>query len=326
MQYTKLGRTGLTVSRLCLGTMNFGWQLGEADSHAVLDRGLAAGINFVDTADMYGARDYEGTSETYIGSWFARSGRRDEVVLATKVYQPMGDGPNDRGLSARRIVAACEASLRRLGTDRIDLYQMHHVERGTPWDEIWQAMDLLVSQGKVVYIGSSNFAGWHLVAAQAAAGRRRSLGLVSEQLKYSLLTRAVELEVVPAARELGIGLLPWSPLAQGLLSGALRKHREGAPGRTTTHAAERVQQHREVLEAYEALCDDLGRHPAAVALAWLLSRPGVTAPIVGPRTPDQLDVAVEALGTTLDDDAEARLNALFPPVGRGGPGPEAWAW
>ncbi|HTJ34674.1 MAG TPA: aldo/keto reductase [Dactylosporangium sp.] len=326
MQYTKLGRTGLAVSRLCLGTMNFGWQLGEADSHAILDRAVADGINFVDTADMYGARDYEGTAESYIGSWFAKTGRRDEIVLATKVYQPMGDGPNDRGLSARRIVAACEASLRRLGTDRIDLYQMHHVDRGTPWDEIWQAMDLLVAQGKVVYVGSSNFAGWHLVAAQAAAERRRSLGLVSEQLKYSLLTREVELEVVPAAQALGVGLLPWSPLAQGLLSGALRKHREGAAGRTTSHAAARVLEHREILEGYEGFCDDLGRHPAAVALAWLLARPGVTAPIVGPRTPDQLDLALEALETPLGDDAEARLNELFPPVGRGGPGPEAWAW
>ncbi|MEV8513605.1 aldo/keto reductase [Dactylosporangium sp. NPDC051484] len=306
--------------------MNFGWQLGEADSHAILDRGLAEGINFVDTADMYGARDYEGTSETYIGTWCARTGRRDDVVLATKVYQPMGDGPNERGLSARHIVAACEASLRRLGTDRIDLYQMHHVDRATPWEEIWQAMDLLVAQGKVLYVGSSNFAGWHLVAANAAARRRRSLGLVSEQLKYSLLTRHVELEVVPAARALGIGLLPWSPLAQGVLSGALRKHREGAAGRTTSHAAERVERHREVLEVYEGFCADLGRHPAAVALAWLLSRPGATAPIVGPRTPGQLDLALEALEVPLDDAASARLDEIFLPVGNGGPGPEAWAW
>nr|BFE56771.1 aldo/keto reductase [Dactylosporangium thailandense] len=326
MHYTNLGRSGLKVSRLCLGTMNFGWQLGEDDSHAILDRAMHNGITFVDTADMYGARDYEGTSESYIGSWFAKTGRRDEVVLATKVYQPMGEGPNDRGLSARHIVAACEASLRRLGTDRIDLYQMHHVDRGTPWEEIWQAMDVLVAQGKVVYVGSSNFAGWHLAGAQAAAMRRHSLGLVSEQLKYSLLTRAVELEVVPAAQALGIGLLPWSPLAQGLLSGALRKHRDAAAGRTTTHAAARVAEHRHVLEVYEAFCEDLGVHPATVALAWLLARPGVTAPIVGPRTPEQLDHALEALATTLTDDAEERLNAIFPPVGNGGPGPEAWAW
>ncbi|WP_432972883.1 aldo/keto reductase [Dactylosporangium sp. CA-233914] len=326
MRYTNLGRSGLKVSRLCLGTMNFGWQLGEADSHAILDRALADGINFVDTADMYGARDFEGTSESYIGSWFARTGRRDEVVLATKVYQPMGEGPNDRGLSARHIVAACEASLRRLGTDRIDLYQMHHVDRSTPWEEIWQAMDVLVAQGKVLYVGSSNFAGWHLAAAQAAAIRRHTLGLVSEQLKYSLLTRHVELEVVPAAQALGIGLLPWSPLAQGVLSGALRKHRDGVAGRTTSHAAARVEQHRAVLEVYEAFCAELGLDPAAVALAWVLSRPGVTAPIVGPRTPRQLDLALVALESSLGDDAVARLNEIFPPVGNGGPGPEAWAW
>ncbi|GAA3452735.1 aldo/keto reductase [Dactylosporangium matsuzakiense] len=326
MQYTNLGRSGLRVSRLCLGTMNFGWQIGEAESHAILDGALAEGINFIDTADMYGARDYEGTAEQYIGSWFAASGKRDAVVLATKVYQPMGDGPNDRGLSARHIVAACEASLRRLGTDRIDLYQMHHVDRGTPWEEIWQAMDRLVAQGKVLYVGSSNFAGWHLAGAQAAAMKRHSLGLVSEQLKYSLLTRHVELEVVPAAQALGIGLLPWSPLAQGLLSGALRKHRDGAAGRSTSHAAARVAEHREVLERYEAFCDDLGLEPAAVALAWLLARPGVTAPVIGPRTVGQLDVPLRALETTLSDDAERRLEELFPPVGNGGPGPEAWAW
>jgi NDP-hexose 2,3-enoyl reductase len=248
------------------------------------------------------------------------------VVLATKVYQPMGDGPNDRGLSARHIVAACEASLRRLGTDRIDLYQMHHIDRGTPWEEIWQAMDLLVAQGKVLYVGSSNFAGWHLAGAQAAAMKRHSLGLVSEQLKYSLLTRHVEMEVVPAAQALGIGLLPWSPLAQGLLSGALRKHRDGTAGRTTTHAAARVAEHREVLESYEALCADLGLHPAVVALAWLLARPGVTAPIIGPRMVQQLEVPMQALETTLAGDTERRLDALFPPVGNGGPGPEAWAW
>ncbi|MET7398129.1 aldo/keto reductase [Dactylosporangium sp. NPDC005572] len=326
MEYTTLGRTGLTVSRLCLGTMNFGWQLGEADSHAILDRALAADVNFVDTADMYGARDYEGTSEQYIGSWFARTGRRDEVVLATKVYQPMSDRPTDRGLSARHVVMACEASLRRLRTDRIDLYQMHHVDRSTPWEEVWQAFDVLVQQGKVVYCGSSNFAGWHLAAAQAAADRRGSLGLVSEQLKYSLLTRHVELEVVPAAVELGIGLLPWSPLAQGLLSGALRKEREAAPGRTTTHAAPRVDEHRAVLERYERLCADVGLEPTTVALAWLLSRPGVTAPIIGPRTPDQLDLALKALDTVLDAETLARLDELFPPIGKGGPGPEAWAW
>jgi NDP-hexose 2,3-enoyl reductase len=326
MEYTNLGRTGLAVSRLCLGTMNFGWQLDEAGSHAILDRAIGDGINFVDTADMYGARDYEGTSEQYIGSWFDKTGRRDEVVLATKVYQPMGEGPNDRGLSARHIMAGCEASLRRLRTDRIDVYQMHHIDRRTPWEEIWQAMEVLVTQGKVVYVGSSNFAGWHLATAQASADRRGFLGLVSEQCKYNLMTRAVELEVVPAAMALGIGLLPWSPLHQGLLSGALRKHRDGVPGRTTSHAAPRVLEHRPLLEVYEQCCADLALDPTTVALAWLLSRPAVTAPIIGPRTPDQLELALRALDTTLDAGALARLDEIFPPLGNGGPGPEAWAW
>ncbi|MFL6113556.1 MAG: aldo/keto reductase, partial [Catenulispora sp.] len=199
MEYTHLGRTGLTVSRLCVGTMNFAWQIGEADSHAILDRTLDAGLNFVDTANMYGRERGDGMSERFIGSWFD-SGRRDRIVLATKVYAPLTDWPNDGGLSARHIIAACEASLRRLRTDWIDLYQMHHVDRTTPWAEIWQAMEVLVSQGKVRYVGSSNFAGWHLVRAQAAADRRHFLGLVSEQCKYNLLTRHVELEVLPAAR------------------------------------------------------------------------------------------------------------------------------
>jgi NDP-hexose 2,3-enoyl reductase len=242
------------------------------------------------------------------------------------VYAPMSDWPNDSGLSARHIVAACEDSLRRLRTDWIDLYQMHHVQRDTPWEEIWQAMEVLVTQGKVRYVGSSNFAGWHLARAQAAADRRNFLGLVSEQCKYNLLTRHVELEVLPAAIELGIGILPYSPLHFGALSGALRKQRDGATGRSTMHAAERVEPHRAAIEAYEKLCSGLGEEPTTVALAWLLSRPGVTAPIIGPRTPEQLDLALAALSTELAAETLTRLDDLFPPIGKGGPGPEAWAW
>jgi len=326
MHLTRLGRTGLTVSRLCLGTMNFGWQLDEADSHAILSRAADAGIFFVDTADMYGRVDYEGTSERFIGSWLAQTGRRDEIVLATKVYAPMSERPNDRGLSARHIVAACEASLRRLGVDWIDLYQMHHVDRATPWEEIWQAMELLVAQGKIRYVGSSNFAGWHLARAQAAADRRHLLGVVSEQCRYNLLARHVELEVVPAAMELGIGILPYSPLHFGALSGALRKIRDGETGRSVQHAPERVEPHRAAVTGYEKLCAGLGLAPTTVALAWLLSRPGVTAPIIGPRSPGQLDDALAALDTDLGADVLDRLDELFPPVGNGGPGPEAWAW
>ena len=326
MEYTRLGRTGLAVSRLCVGTMNFGWQIDEAAGHAVLDRAIELGVNFVDTADMYGRVDGDGLSERIIGTWFGRSGHRDRVVLATKVYAPMSDLPTDRGLSARHVVAACEASLRRLRTDRIDLFQMHHIDRGTPWEEIWQAMETLTGQGKIRYVGSSNFAGWHLSRAQAAADRRHFLGVVAEQCKYNLLTRHVELEVLPAALELGIGILPYSPLHFGALSGALRKQRDGVPGRAVLHAPERVEPHRAAVERYERLCSDLGEDPTTVAIAWLLSRPGVTAPVLGPRTPEQLDLPVRALRTPLGADTLASLDEIFPPIGNGGPAPEAWAW
>jgi NDP-hexose C3-ketoreductase / dTDP-4-oxo-2-deoxy-alpha-D-pentos-2-ene 2,3-reductase len=326
MRYVYLGRTGLRVSRLGLGTMNFAWQIGEPESHAVLDRALGAGINFVDTANMYGRETGDGLSERFIGSWLEKSGARDRIVLATKVYAPMSDRPNDGGLSARHIIASCEASLRRLRTDWIDLLQLHHIQRDTPWEEIWQAMETLTGQGKIRYAGSSNFAGWHLARAQAAADRRHFLGLVSEQPKYNLLTRHVELEVLPAARELGIGILPYSPLHFGALSGALRKQREGIAGRSVRHAPERVEPHRAALERFETLCADLGQEPTTVALAWLLSRPGVTAPVLGPRTPQQLDLPLLALDTELSAETLDELDRIFPPVGNGGPGPEAWAW
>src|SRR6266545_2841438 len=328
MEYTNLGRTGLLVSRLCLGTMNFGPKTSEGDSHVIMDKALDDGINFFDTANVYGWKTGEGVTEQIIGRWIAQGGgRRDKVVLATKVYGKMGDWPNEQGLSARHIIRACEDSLRRLQTDWIDLYQMHHVSRSTPWEEIWQAMELLVAQGKVRYVGSSNFAGWHLVAAQEAAARRHFFGLVSEQCIYNLMTRHVELEVVPAAIEYGIGIIPWSPLHGGLLSGALRKQREGTGSRSSEgRSTEGLAEHRETIEAYEKLAAELGHDPANVALAWLLSRPGVTAPIIGPRTIGQLDGALDALTITLDSPTLARLDELFPPVGSGGPAPEAWAW
>jgi NDP-hexose C3-ketoreductase / dTDP-4-oxo-2-deoxy-alpha-D-pentos-2-ene 2,3-reductase len=328
MEYTHLGRTGLSVSRLCLGTMNFGPKTTEPDSYAIMDRALDHGINFFDTANVYGWKVGEGVTEQIIGRWFAEGGaRRDKVVLATKVYGRMSDWPNDQGLSARHIVRACEGSLRRLQTDWIDLYQMHHVSRSTPWEEIWQAMELLVQQGKVLYVGSSNFAGWHLAAAQESAARRNFLGLVSEQCIYNLMTRFVELEVVPAAIQYGLGIIPWSPLHGGMLSGVLRKLREGSGARSTEgRSSTDLETNRETIEAYEKLAAELGVDPADLALAWLLSRPGVTAPIVGPRTLEQLDNSLRALGVKLDDKTLARLDELFPPVGNGGPGPEAWAW
>ncbi|BEL03312.1 aldo/keto reductase [Actinoplanes sichuanensis] len=326
MEYTRLGRTGLTVSRLCVGTMNFGWQIDEEQSHAILDRAFESGINFVDTANMYGRETGDGLSERFIGNWLDRTGNRDRVVLATKVYAPMSDDPNDRGLSARHLIASCESSLRRLRTEWIDVFQMHHIDRRTPWEEIWQAMELLVAQGKVRYVGSSNFAGWHLARAQAAADRRHFLGIVSEQCKYNLVIRYVELEVLPAAAALGIGVLPYSPLHFGALSGALRKQRDGVPGRAVQHAPERVVPHRAAITRYEQWCAEIGQDPTTIALAWLLSRPEVTAPVLGPRTADQLDLPITALSTPLDADALATLDAIFPPIGDGGPGPEAWAW
>jgi NDP-hexose 2,3-enoyl reductase len=233
MEYTNLGRTGLLVSRLCLGTMNFGPKSTEPESHAIMDRALEHEINFFDTANVYGWKLGEGVTEHIIGRWFAQGGgRREKVVLATKVYGTMQEWPNGQGLSARHIVREADASLKRLQTDYIDLYQMHHISRTTPWDEIWQAMELLVSQGKVLYVGSSNFAGWHIAQAQETASKRHFLGLVAEQSLYNLLARAVELEVLPAAQQYGLGVIPWSPLHGGLLGGALAKIASGSAARS----------------------------------------------------------------------------------------------
>jgi NDP-hexose 2,3-enoyl reductase len=328
MEYTNLGRTGLSVSRLCLGTMNFGPQTTEPDSFAIMDRALEHGINFFDTANVYGWKLGEGITEQIVGRWFAQGGeRREKVVLATKAYGKMSDWPNDQGLSARHIIRACEDSLRRLQTDVIDLYQMHHVSRTTPWEEIWQAMETLVAQGKVLYVGSSNFAGWHIAQAQESARSRHFLGLVSEQSIYNLLTRHIELEVVPAAQHYGLGIIPWSPLHGGLLSGVLKKMADGTAGRSSTgRSSDSLEEKRAAIEQYEALCATLEESPADIALAWLLSRPGVTAPIVGPRTQEQLDGSLRALEITLSGETLAALDTIFPPIGNGGPGPEAWAW
>jgi aryl-alcohol dehydrogenase-like predicted oxidoreductase len=322
MEYTHLGRSGLSVSRLCLGTMNFGPETEEADSHAIMDRALAEGVNFFDTANVYGFQAGKGRTEEIIGTWFAQGAeRRDRTVLATKVYGGMSDWPNDTFLSARNIIRACEASLRRLQTEWIDLYQFHHVDLATPWDEIWQACETLVAQGKVLYVGSSNHAGWQLATANAVAERRGSQGLVSEQSHYNLLTRHVELEVLPAAQHHGIGIIPWSPLASGLLAGVL----DGSEGsrRQQRRNQDRIEKHRPALEAYEALCRELGHAPADVGVAWLLHRPGVTAPIVGPRTMEQFEGGLRALDISLDDAAMARLDEIFPGYK---PAPVEYAW
>ncbi|MDT0269258.1 aldo/keto reductase [Streptomyces sp. DSM 44915] len=328
MQYANLGRTALRVSRLCLGTLNLGVRTTKPEAFELLDTALEVGVNFVDTANHYGWQQYNGFTEDVLGEWFAQGGgRREKVVLGTKVFNPMSEDPNDRGLSARHIIASCDASLRRMRTDWIDLYQMHHVDRSASWEEVWQAMDVLTQQGKIRYVGSSNFAGWHLAAAQEAANRRHSLGVVSEQCLYNLLTRHVEMELIPAAREYGIGVLAWSPLHGGLLSGALRKLADGTAVKTGQgRAMVALEEHRETVAGYEKLCAEVGIEPAEMALSWLLSREGLTAAVIGPRTVEHLRGALGTLDHTLDESTLAELDRLFPPIGNGGPGPEAWAW
>jgi aryl-alcohol dehydrogenase-like predicted oxidoreductase len=326
MEYRKFGRTGLSVSPLGLGTVNFSWLTDEADSFAILDKAFDVGVNLIDTSNNYNA----GQTEALLGRWFAQGGaRREKTVLATKVYSPPNEwgskdiarrmgtwvGPNQKGLSAKHVREACEASLKRLQTDHIDVYQMHHVDRNTPWDEIWQAMELLVQQGKVLYVGSSNFAGWHIAQAQELARQRPFLGLVSEQSIYNLLKRTVELEVIPACRSYGLAFLPYSPLGGGLLGG---KPADNEKGRRA------FLPQSDAIAAYQEYCRSIGRTTSDVALGWLVRQPGVTAPIIGPRTMAQFDASVAALDIKLDDGVLTRVNELFP--GPGGPAPEAYAW
>ncbi|GGA32235.1 aldo/keto reductase [Paenibacillus physcomitrellae] len=326
MEYTYLGRTGMKVSTLCLGTMNFGVDTEEKEAFRIMDAALDAGITFFDTANIYGWGENSGLTETIIGKWFAQGGgRREKVVLATKVHGQMhdaSDGPNDeRGLSLYKIRRHLEGSLRRLQTDHIELYQMHHIDRRTSWEELWSGFEAMVNQGKVDYIGSSNFAGWHLAKAQAAAEKRNFLGLVSEQHLYNLVNRNAELEVLPAARDYGLGVVVWSPLAGGLLGGSALK---ADKGKRTSHAQEKIERHRQQLEQYAKLCDELGESQANVALAWLLANPAITAPIIGPRTIEQLENTLRAVEIKLDQATLDELDRIFP--GPGGAAPEAYAW
>ncbi|MFG2329616.1 aldo/keto reductase [Streptomyces sp. NPDC048604] len=329
MKYTQLGRTGLKVSRLVLGTMNFGPQTDEPTSHAIMDAALDAGVNFIDTANVYGWGENKGRTEEIIGSWFAQGGgRRDKTVLATKVYGSMereaDRWPNHDRLSALNIRRAVDASLKRLQTDYIDVYQFHHIDRRTPFDEIWQAIDVLIQQGKILYAGSSNFPGYKIAQANEAAARRGMVGLVSEQCLYNLAERRAEMEVVPAAQEYGLGVIAWSPLHGGLLGGVLKKEAEGrrrTEGRSADALA--VTSVRAQVQAYEDLLDKHGLEPGETALAWLLTRPGVTGPIVGPRTAEQLDGALRAVELELSDEVLAALDEIFPGPG---PSPEAFAW
>jgi aryl-alcohol dehydrogenase-like predicted oxidoreductase len=323
MEYTQMGRTGLKVSRLCLGTMNFGPLTTENDSFAIMDEAHELGINFFDTANVYGWKLGEGVTEQIVGRWFAQGeGRREKTVIATKVYGRMGTWPNQSRLSALSIRQAVEGSLKRLQTDYIDLYQMHHIDRNTPWQEIWQAMETLVQQGKVLYIGSSNFAGWHIAKAQAAAKARHFMGLVSEQCLYNIKDRMVEMEVLPACKDYGLGVIPWSPLAGGLLGGSATTARTGR--RSDKDVKKDAKKFETQIGKYERFCRQMGEKPADVALAWLLANPVVTAPIIGPRTMEQLTDSLRALKIKLTKAEMAKLDEIWP--GPGGEAPEAFAW
>ena len=324
MQYTYLGCTGLQVSRLCLGTMNFGPNTDEATSFRMMDLALELGINFFDTANVYGRPIRRGLSEEIIGKWFAQGGgRREKVILATKMYGMMDEWPNNSKVSAYHIRHACEESLKRLQTDHIDLYQMHHIFRQVPWEEVWQGMEQLVREGKIIYNGSSNFAAWNIVQANESAKQRHFLGLVSEQSIYSLNDRMIELEVIPACENYGVGILPWSPLAGGLLAGGAYNNPDKESRRSKLHP-ERLEKEKAKIAAYEKLCKDIGASPSNVALAWLLQNKAVTAPIIGPRTEAQLKDTMAALELTLSEETNTKLDEIFP--GPGGQAPEAYAW
>lgn len=321
MEYRRLGDSGVQVSALCLGAMTF----GEADAgsmmhgigadedtaHALISRALDQGINFVDTADVYGQ---DGLAERVIGSYFARHGRRDELVLATKFRFRMGPGPLGAGASRRRIVAACEASLKRLNTDRIDLYQIHMQDLDTPEDETLRALDDLVHQGKVLYIGCSNYAAYRIVDS---AWISRSEGLarfVSFQAQYNLVTRDLEREHVPACRRFGLGILPWSPLASGFLTGKFRRGQPPPSGSRLERWKERLaafdnERNWKILAALDEVGAEVGAAPAAVALAWLLRKPAVTSVIFGARTVAQLDENLSAAAVQLTDAHVAALDA-----------------
>ena len=347
MIYTKLGRSGLKVSRICLGTMNFGAVTDEKESFAIMDKAIELGVNFFDTSNNYGKPLGNGITEEIIGRWFAQGGgRRNKVVLATKLYCIMGPGPNDRGLSAYHMRRACADSLKRLQTDCIDLYQMHHIDHGgprnimelnrfgyekelefffgvqrdysTPWEEIWQGMEQLVREGKIIYTGSCNFAGWNIAHANGIAKAHNFMGLISEQSYYNLTQRMIELEVIPVCRELGLGLIPYSPLEGGLLGGVLQSN-NGLRRKELD-----IEKNRTQIEAYESLCKNIGEEPAHVALSWLLHNPVVTAPIIGPRTVKQMEDCIHALEIKLSQETLIKLNEIWP--GPGGEAPDVYSW
>lgn len=318
MEYTYLGKTGMKVSRLCLGTMNFGPNTEEREAYRIMDCAVEAGINFFDTANMYGGRNggARGWTEEIIGRWFALGGgRREKVVLATKIFEDMNDpndGPNGAGgLSAYKIRRHLDACLNRLGTDHVEVLYMHNPEPHATWDELWGSFEREVNSGKVDYIGCSNFAGYQIAVAQAAAQERHFLGLVCGQSKYNLLARLPELELIPACRALGLGFLAWGPLQGGMLSGSLLRQLEGSQ-RSNKYAGTLSPERVEQLKQYAGLCQSFGMTEAEVSMAWLLSRPGLTAPLVGPRTVKQLEDSIQAADRRLPQELLEQIERLFP--------------
>lgn len=318
MEHLQLGRTGLPVSRLCLGTMTFGLQCDDATSFSILDAAAEAGITFLDTADVYplgGDRATVGRTEEIVGRWL--TGHRDDYIVATKCVGPMSGRRWDRGASRKHIVEAVDASLRRLGTDRIDLFQLHSPDPATPIDETLQALDDMVQQGKVLYVGCSNFPAWELARA---LGRSEVLGTVRfdcVQPRYNLLYRRNELELFPLCEQEGVGVIPYNPIAGGLLSG---KHQGDSPppdGRFTLGSAAQRYQERywhqlefDTIEALRPVAAEAGMSMVTMAVAWCLAQPAVTSPIIGASKPEQLADSVAALDVTLDSDLLARLDDL----------------
>lgn len=322
MDYTYLGKTGLQVSRLCLGTMNFGAVTPEKEAYQIMNEALDSGIIFFDTANTYGGKKGEGITEKIIGKWLSQDrSRRNKIVLATKVWGEMGHGINDKHLSAYHIKKACEDSLARLKTDYIDLYQMHHVDRNTPWDEIWQAMEQLITAGKIIYTGSSNFAGWDIAAACESASKRNLLGLVSEQSKYNLFNRFIEREVIPACQYYGLGIIPWSPLEGGLLGGVIKG--SGKKRRSSDEVKNKLEKNYSQIEKWEKFCKEIGEKPADVALIWLINQTAVTAPIIGPRTLEQIKKTIRAVEINLDENMLQKIDEIFPPAGIA---PQYYSW
>ncbi len=322
MEYRSLGRTGVKVSPLCLGTMNFGGRTDEEEAAAIIDFAIEQGINFIDTANVYGhdPANFEvgrGRSEEIIGRTLKQNGRRSQVVLATKAHFPMSDDPNGQGSSRRHIVEQCEASLRRLQTDVIDLYQLHHPTNDVPVDETLRALDDLIHAGKVRYIGTSSFAAWQLVESLWVSKEWGFNRFVCEQPVYNLLDRRVERELIPMAQTYGLAIIPWSPLAGGLLTGSYRRGQVPPPDsrydafwKRPDYLTDAVF---DVLDVVDALAQEKGVMPAQIALRWCMDQAGITSPIIGPRTLDQLKNNLAALEVALSEEDCKQLDAVAPP-------------